>query len=255
MDGQTADSRRPDQAVILAAGRSTRLRPLTIDLPKCMVPVGGRPLIAHTIEHLRSYDVVNIVINLHHAGARIVEYLANGEAFGVNVRYSWERNILGTAGGTRHAARFFDGPFFVWYGDNISTIRLDHLWAFHASVGAEATVALYQREDTSQSGVAEPDDSGRIRRFVEKPRPGEVSGSWVNAGVLALEMSVLNRIPAEGVQDFGAQVFPDLIPRRPGLYGYRMSSDEKLWWIDTPDDLRRVQAAFGDRVIEESGCA
>ena len=134
-----------------------------------------------------------------------------------------------------------------------SAIRLDHLWAFHTSVGADATVALYRREDTSQSGVAEVDDSGRIGRFVEKPRPGEVSGAWVNAGVLALEPAVLHRIPAEGVQDFGKHVFPDLVGRAPGLYGYRMSSDEKLWWIDTPDDLRRVQAAFGDMVIKESG--
>ena len=255
MDGPNTDSRRPDQAVILAAGFSTRLRPVTADLPKCMVPVGGRPLIAHTIEHLRSYGVVNIVINLHHAGARIVDYLDDGEAFGVNVRYSWETNILGTAGGTRRAARFFDRPFFVWYGDNLSTIRLDQMWAFHARIGAEATVALYQREDTSQSGVAEVDRSGHIRGFIEKPRPGEVSGTWVNAGVLVLEMSVLNGIPRKGVQDFGAQVFPDLLARRARLSGYRMSSEEKLWWIDTPDDLQAVQAAFGDRATEGSGRA
>jgi NDP-sugar pyrophosphorylase family protein len=253
VDALPADANWPDQAVILAAGFSTRLRPLTTALPKCMVPVGGRPLLAHTIEHLRSYGVVNVVINLHHAGEQIVKYLGDGEAFGVNVRYSQERTILGTAGGTRHAARFFDGPFFVWYGDNMSTIRLDHLWAFHKEVGAEATVALFERDDTSQSGVAEVDHSGRIRRFVEKPRPGEVSGAWVNAGVLVLESSVLNRITREGVQDFGKQVFPHLVADGTGLYGYRMSSKEKLWWIDTPDDLRRVQAAFGDRVIEESG--
>jgi NDP-sugar pyrophosphorylase family protein len=251
--GPNTESKVPDQAVILAAGLSTRLRPLTDDLPKCMVPVGGRPLIAHTVEHLRSHGVVNIVINLHHAGTRIVEYLGDGADLGVDVRYSEEPTILGTAGGARRAARFFDGPFFVWYGDNLSTIRLDHLWAFHTSVEADATVALYQREDTSQSGVAEVDDSGRIGRFVEKPRPGEVSGAWVNAGVLVLEPTVVHRIPAEGVQDFGKQIFPDLVARGPGLYGYRMSGDEKLWWIDTPDDLRRVQAAFGDMVIKESG--
>lgn len=249
------DSGRPHEAIILAAGFSTRLRPLTDDLPKCMIPIGGRPLIAHTIEHLKSYGVVDIVINLHHAGARIVEYLQGGEAFGVKVRYSWERDILGTAGGTRHAARFFDGPFFLWYGDNLSTIRLDRLWAFHVSVGPEATMALYQRQDTSQSGVAEVDKSGRVRRFVEKPKPGEAPGGWVNAGVLALEPGVLERIPNEGVQDFGRQILPDLIARGPGLFGYRMSSDEKLWWIDTPDDLHRVREAFGDMVIEESGRA
>ena len=255
MDGPRVDSGRPHEAIILAAGLSTRLRPLTDDLPKCMIPIGGRPLIAHTIEHLRSYGIVDLVINLHHAGARIVEYLQDGDAFGVKVRYSWERDILGTAGGARHAARFFDGPFFLWYGDNLSTIHLDRLWALHARAGAEATMALYHRPDTSQSGVAEVDESGRVRRFVEKPGLGEASGAWVNAGVLVLEPSVLERIPTDGVHDFGRQIFPGLVADGPGLFGYRMSSEEELWWIDTPDDLHRVRGAFGDMVIEESGRA
>ena len=245
------ESRPPDQAVILAAGLSTRLRPLTDDLPKCMVPVGARPLIAHTIEHLRSYGVVGHRRQSAPRGAADRRVPGGRRSLRGQVRYSWERNILGTAGGTRHAARFFDGPFFVWYGDNLSTIRLDDLWAFHASVGAETTVALYQRQDTRQSGVAEVDRTGRIRRFVEKPKPGEASGTWVNAGILALEPSVLQRIPT-GESGFRAQVLPDLVARGPRLFGYEMSSEEKLWWIDTPDDLRRVREAFGDMVIEES---
>lgn len=231
--------------MILAAGRSTRLRPLTADLPKCMVPVGGRPLIAHTVEHLRSHGVVHLVVNLHHAGARIVEYLGDGSAFGVDVRYSWEREILGTAGGARQAARSFDGPFFVWYGDNLSNLRLDDLWDFHAAASAEVTIALYEREDTSQSGVAEVDDDGRVRRFVEKPKPGEATGNWVSAGVLVLEPEVLGSVPGGRGSDFGTEVLPDLAAQGSRLFGYRMSGDEGLWWVDTPADLHRVQAEFG----------
>jgi NDP-sugar pyrophosphorylase family protein len=248
----SAEPKRPDQAVILAAGVSTRLRPLTSALPKCMVALGGRPLIAHTIDYLRSYGVVNLVINLHHAGERIVDYLGDGERFGVSVSYSPERALLGTAGGARRAARGFQGPFFVWYGDNLSTIRLDDLWAFHARAGAEATVALHQREDTSQSGVAEVDSSGRIRNFVEKPKPGQAAGNWVSAGILVLEQSVVQALPEAEFSDFGTQVFPDLIARDGHLFGYRMSEEEELWWVDTPHDLARSRAAFGDGLIEES---
>jgi NDP-sugar pyrophosphorylase family protein len=242
----------PDQAVILAAGRSTRLRPLTTDLPKCMVPVGDRPLIGHTIEYLRSYGVVNIVINLHHAGDRIVEYLGDGRAFGVNVGYSPEPSLLGTAGGVRRAARSFDGPFFVWYGDNLSTIRLDDLWRAHQRAEAEATVALYQREDTSQSGVAEVDHSGRIRRFIEKPKPGQAAGNWVSAGIFVLEHSVVGAIAEGEFSDFGAQVFPELIERDAHVNGYLMSKEEELWWVDTPHDLARSRAAFGNGIVRES---
>lgn len=248
----TAERQLPDQAVILAAGASTRLRPLTADLPKCMVAVGGRPLIAHTIDHLRSYGVLHVVINLHHAGERIVDYLGDGEGFGVHVSYSRERTLLGTAGGARRAAESFDGPFFVWYGDNLSTIRLDDLWAFHARSEAEVTVALHQREDTSQSGVAEFDLTGRIQKFVEKPKSGEASGNWVSAGILVLEQTVWPGRPEGGFVDFGAHVFPDLIGRDGRLYGYRMSKEEELWWVDTPHDLARSRAAFGDGIIKES---
>jgi NDP-sugar pyrophosphorylase family protein len=248
--GTATDRAMPDQAVILAAGFSSRLRPLTADLPKCMVPVGGRPLIAQTVEHLRSHGVVHLVLNLHHAGARIVDYLGDGSAFGVDVRYSWEREILGTAGGARQAARSFDGPFFVWYGDNLSTIRIDDLWAFHASAGADVTMALYRREDTSQSGVAEVDGRGRVRRFVEKPKPGATTGNWVSAGVLVVEPGVLGSAPGDGAWDFGTELLPDLAARGGRLFGYRMSGDEGLWWIDTPDDLQWVRAEFGPMTQE-----
>jgi NDP-sugar pyrophosphorylase family protein len=159
----------------------------------------------------------------------------------VRIAYSLEDRPLGTAGGVRNAAWFFDGPFFVWYGDNLSTCRLDRLWQFHQSRGGVTTIALHHRDDPAQSGIVGLDENDRITRFLEKPRPDQVFSHWVSAGIFVLEPAVLQAIPADGAPDFGRDVFPALLAAGQSLYGYRMSADEGLWWIDTPEDLRRVQ--------------
>jgi NDP-sugar pyrophosphorylase family protein len=144
----------------------------------------------------------------------------------------------------KNAGSFFDGPFFVWYGDNLSTCRLDRLWESHRARGGLATIALHYREDPTQSGIVGLDDNDRVVRFLEKPRADQIFSHWVSAGILLLEPDVLDQIPSETQKDFGRDVFPALLAQGAALYGYRMSEDEGLWWIDTAADLERVQRAM-----------
>lgn len=229
------------KAMILAAGGGTRLRPLTESIPKCMVPLGGKPLLEHTIEWLRQHGVIELVVNLCHLPDVVMNHFGDGSQWGVHITYSLERKPLGTAGGVRNVADFFDDPFFVWYGDNLSTCDVTRLYAFHHAKGGVATIALHYREDPTASGIVGLDENDRITRFLEKPRPDQVFSHWVSAGILVLEPQVIEAIPSEEASDFGRDVFPALVAQGDSLYGYRMSPGEGLWWIDTPEDLQRVQ--------------
>jgi NDP-sugar pyrophosphorylase family protein len=231
--------------MILAAGQGARLRPLTESIPKCMVPIGGKPLLEHTILWLRKYGVTDLIINLHHLPQVVKDYFGDGQKWGVQITYSIEEEPLGTAGGVKNVERFFHGPFFVWYGDNLSTCDLHRLYNFHQTNGGVATIALHYREDPTASGIVGLDGNDRITRFLEKPTPDQVFSHWVSAGIFVLEPEVLEAIPAEGTPDFGRDVFPGLLADGQPLYGYRMSPDENLWWIDTPDDLQSVQEIMG----------
>jgi len=230
--------------MLLAAGLGTRLHPLTDTISKCMIPIAGKPLLEHNVGALRSYGVTDLVINLHHLPQTVMSHFGDGSGLGVRINYSVEPELLGTAGAVKKVEQFFDGPFFVWYGDNLSTCRLDRLWQFHQSKHAVATIALHYREDPTRSGIVGLDENDRVTRFLEKPRPDQVFSHWVNAGILALEREVLEVIPKEGVTDFGRDIFPALLERDSAIFGYRMAEDESLWWIDTAEDLARVEGAL-----------
>ena len=229
------------KAMILAAGQGTRLRPLTERMPKCMVPVGGKPILEHTIEWLHKFGVTELAINLCYLPQVIIDYFGDGSSWGVEITYSIEEQLLGTAGGVKNVAWYFDGPFFVWYGDNLSRCNLDRLYRYHQTKNGSATIALHYREDVTRSGIAGLDGEDRIVRFLEKPRPEQVFSHWVSAGIFVLEPAVLNLIPQGRAVDFGRDIFPALLDGEHPLYGYRLAADEGLWWIDRPEDLARVQ--------------
>ncbi|HSJ59155.1 MAG TPA: nucleotidyltransferase family protein [Anaerolineae bacterium] len=233
---------QPTSAMILAAGAGTRLRPLTERVPKCMVPVRGKPLLEHTIEWLAQSGVTRIVINVCYLPQVVTDHFGDGSRWGVSITYSPEAEPMGTAGGVKRAAHFFDGPFFVWYGDNLSRCRLDRLYAFHHARGSAATIALHYRDDPCQSGIVGLDGQDRIVRFLEKPAPEEVFSHWINAGIYVLEPRVLDAIPAGTACDFGRDILPVLLAGGVPLCGYKLSASEGLSWIDTPEDLRRMEA-------------
>jgi NDP-sugar pyrophosphorylase family protein len=241
------DRAMPSKAMLLAAGQGTRLRPLTEKISKCMMPIAGRPVLEHNIEWLKKFGITDIVINLHYMPEAVMNHFGDGSRFGVRITYSLERELLGTAGAVKNVASFFDGPFFVWYGDNLSTCRLDRLRESHRARGGVATIALHYREDPTQSGIVGLDDNDRVVRFLEKPRADQIFSHWVSAGIILLERNVLDRIPPEAHKDFGRDVFPALLAEGAAVYGYRMKEDEELWWIDTAADLERVQRTMSAR--------
>ena len=232
------------KAMILIAGSGTRLRPLTDRLPKCMVPIAGKPVLLHTIEWCRDYGIREIVLNPCHLAEVITGYFGDGRQLGVQIHYSIEEHPLGTAGGVKQAARFFEAnePFLVWYGDNLSRCNLARLCEFHRTNGGLATLALHCREDVAQSGIVGLDAASRINRFLEKPPPEQVFSHWVNAGIYLLEPPVLEAIPGDGPSDFGREVFPRLLSQGAALFGYRLSEQEGLRWLDRPEDLLRLEA-------------
>jgi NDP-sugar pyrophosphorylase family protein len=230
------------RALVLAAGCGERLRPLTDDRPKPMIEIGGKPILQHNLQMLARAGVCEAVINLHHLPERIREYFGN-ECAGVSLSYSYEPELLGTAGAARKSAAFLrDGDFIVAYGDNLSTIDLSKLIALHRQRDADVTLAVFHRDDVGASGIVGLDATDRVTRFLEKPREDEIFSHWVNAGYLVAKPSVLDAIPANGPSDFGRDILPQLVARGARIYGYRMT--ERLWWIDSPADYERTLATF-----------
>jgi len=230
--------------MLLAAGEGTRLRPLTNQMPKSMVPLAGKPVLEHNIEWLRRFGVDEFMINLYYMPDAVRDYLGNGRQWDVSIHYSVEKNLLGTAGGLKKVESFFDGPFFVWYGDNLSTIDLNKLAAFHREKASQATVALFYREDPTASGIVGLDQNKRITRFLEKPAADQVFSNWVSAGIFLLETPVFDYILPDTNSDFGHDVLPDMLAKGVPMFGYEMAGDEQLYWIDTPSDLQRIQELF-----------
>lgn len=232
------------KAIILAAGQSTRLRPLTDRIPKPMVLVAGKPILEYNLTLLARHGIGEVVINLHYQPQSIVEYFGDGSRWGVHITYSFEPELLGTAGAVKRVQEQFDSTFLILYGDNLTTCDLSRLVIFHRAKGGIATIALHYRDDPTASGIADLDDQDRIIRFVEKPKPEQLFSHWVSAGILVLEPKVLDTIPDGMPSDFGRDLFPSLLSGGEVIYGYRMSQGEDLWWIDTAEDLHRVRAVW-----------
>ena len=226
------------KAMILTAGKGTRLRPLTDNLPKPMVPLHGKPLLVYTIEWLRSYGISEVAMNLHHCPEAIVNHFRDGAKWGVQITYSPEEELLGTAGAIKKLKWFFDSTFLVIYGDNLSNCDLNRLYNFHCQKGGVGAIVLFEREDTSASGIVQLDDDTRIVRFLEKPGKTESFSNLVNAGIYVLEPSVLRRIPECQPYDFGRELFPQLLSSGEKLYGYVMSTEEQLYWADTMESYQ-----------------
>jgi mannose-1-phosphate guanylyltransferase len=232
--------------MLLAAGFGTRLRPLTNHIPKCMVPVAGKPVLIRNIEWLRSQGVVDLVVNLHHFPQAVTDYLGDGSDLRVNLIYSYEPKMLGTAGALWAARRFLTSErFWVIYADNLLNCRLDRLAALHEASKATLTMGLFWREDVSTSGVVSLTDGNRIIGFKEKPAENEVLSHWVNAGLYLCESKILQLIPPKKVSDFGHNILPALLAAGEPIFGYTFGPEETLYWIDTPDDLARTEAILG----------
>lgn len=225
------------RGMILAGGKSTRLYPLTLDLPKPLVPVLDRPVVDHIIDFLARHGVDDIVINVHYLAEQIESYIGDGSRWGVAMTYLREEELMGSAGAVKQVASRFDETFLVIGCDDVTDVDLNDAVRFHRERGAEATIVLHEASEVSQYGVVVTDESGRITGFQEKPAPGTERSKLVNTGIYIFEPSVLERIPATTFYDFGKQVFPEMLAAGAAFYGMRTSS----YWCDigTPDEYRR----------------
>lgn len=238
------------RALLLAAGEGTRLRPLTDTVPKAMVPVAGIPVLERNVRWLAAAGVTDLAINLHHLPEAVQKHFGDGSRLDVRIRWSYEPELLGTAGALAPLRTWLsDESFLVVYADNIITCSIAAMEAVHARLGAIATVALWEREDPSASGVAELDGE-RIVRFVEKPPPGTTESHWVSAGVIICEPAILGLVGEAAPLDFGHDVLPRVLREGGVLGGHRMGEGEALEWIDTMQDLQRVERAFRQNPLQ-----
>ena len=236
-------------AMILAAGKGTRLYPLTETLPKPMVPVAGKPVLEHTVRWLSRHGIRRIAINLHHLPDAVRSHFGDGSRFGVELRYSEEPELLGTAGGVKQVEGFFDDPFVVVYGDVLADFDLGALAAFHRSHGGEphATLTLDRRPDAAACGVVELDANDRILGFVEKPRPEEIRSPWVNSGIMVLDRALLAGIPAGRFSDFGREVLPAWLGEGIPLWGWRLPEGAYLIDMGTPEKYAQAEREWARR--------
>jgi len=235
------------KALILAAGKGTRLQDLTRNCPKPMLPLNGIPLLAHVVSWLREYGITEIAMNLHHCPDVITDYFGDGERWGVAITYSYEPTLLGTAGAAKRLEAFLDQPFVVAYGDVYTNLNLGHLMQAHHQhqdqEGAPplATLALYRVPNPTECGLVELDRHGQIQRFVEKPPADQVFTDLANAGVMICEPDVLCFIPKETSFDFGRDLFPAALAAGKRLRGETIAPDEYLIDIGTPSAYQRAQ--------------
>ncbi|MCL5037357.1 MAG: NDP-sugar synthase [Chloroflexi bacterium] len=217
------------KAMILAAGGGTRLQPLTFTLPKPLVPIMNRPVMEHILEHLIKNDFDEFFINLNYMPESITGYFGNGSRWNTKITYSLEDRPLGTAGGLKNIGHHFkDGTFLVIGGDDLTDVDIKSVIDFHKKNNAIATIALYPVENPSLFGVVKTDDTGRIVRFQEKPKPEEAVSNLVNTGIYVLEPEILDLIPEGEFYDFGKQLFPYLQEKGYPFYGFRVEG----YWRD-----------------------
>ena len=231
------------KAFILAAGLGTRLRSLGLDVPKVMVPIGGKPLLEHHLELFKRQGIREFIVNLHFLPEKITSYFGDGSRFGVSITYSHEPELLGTAGAVKKMESELRGEsFIVFYGDNLVRVDFAPLLEFHRIRQAQATVALFASPEPWTGGVVETDSNGRVLRFVEKPDRKQVSTNLISAGIFVLEPQVLDVIPAGQFYDFGRDVFPKLLAESRPVYA--MAPKAYIQDVGTPERLARAQRDF-----------
>jgi mannose-1-phosphate guanylyltransferase / phosphomannomutase len=241
------------KAVVMAGGEGTRLRPLTSNQPKPMVPVAGKPCMQHIIELLRRHGMTDIVVTVAYLPQVIRGYFDDGEAIGVELHYSVEERPLGTAGSVKNAEELLDETFLVISGDALCDFDLDELIAAHRSNGAAATLALKAVDNPLEFGVVITDSDGRVERFLEKPSWGQVFSDTINTGVYVVEPEVLRAVPEGTPYDFSKQLFPDLLERGKPIFGHVATG----YWQDIGNLDQYRQANFdaldGSVELELSG--
>lgn len=226
------------KAVIMAGGEGSRLRPLTCDLPKPMVPVMNKPIMEHIIHLLKSHGITEIAVTLMYLPQKIKDYFGSGSHFGVNLHYFTEDTPLGTAGSVHNASEFLDETFIVISGDGLTDMNLTTAVEFHKKNKALSTLILTRVPVPLEYGVVITDEENRITGFLEKPSWGEVFSDTVNTGTYILEPEIFNYYEKGKNFDFSQNLFPLLLKEKQPMFGYITSE----YWCDIGDLKAYLQA-------------
>jgi mannose-1-phosphate guanylyltransferase/phosphomannomutase len=222
----------------MAGGQGSRLRPLTCDLPKPMVPVCNRPIMEYAVDLLKNHGINDIGVTLQYLPQKIIDHFGNGGSFNVKINYFIEEIPLGTAGSVKNASDFLDETFVVVSGDALTDFNLNPAIEFHKAGGALATLVLTEVSNPLEYGVVITDNDGNIKRFVEKPGWGEVFSDWVNTGIYILEPEILDYFDFEVKFDFSKDLFPLLMKNNKKILGCLLSG----YWCDVGNIDQYIQA-------------
>lgn len=226
------------QAVIMAGGEGSRLRPLTGNMPKPMLPVANRPLMEHIILLLKQHGITDVVATVQFLSSVIRNYFGDGDDLGVSLSYATEDVPLGTAGSVLGARDLLEGTFMVISGDALTDLDLADVISFHRAKGAAATLVLKRMKDPLEFGIVMTDHDDRIERFLEKPTWGQVFTDTINTGIYVLEPEVLDLIPPDQPYDFSSELFPLMLDKGLPLFGYVTDS----YWTDVGNTDAFLQA-------------
>lgn len=233
------------KAILLAGGKGTRLRPLTLHTPKPVVPIFDRAFLHYQIDLLRTLpEIDEVILSLNYQPRRIEEVFGDGAGTGVRIRYVVEPSPLGTGGAIRYAAQGIDDTLVVFNGDVMTSVDLSAVVQLHRERRAKATIVLTPVDNPTAYGLVETEADGRVRRFLEKPNPDEITCDTINAGIYVLEPETLDRIPKDVSYSIERAYFPSLIERQEMFVAYI----DRGYWIDigTPEKYVQVHRDMFD---------
>ena len=233
------------KAILLAGGKGTRLRPLTIHTPKPIVPIFNRPFLHYQIDLLKQVpEIDEVILSLNYQPRRIEEIFGDGSEFGIKIRYVVEPAPLGTAGAIKYAGDHLTESVVVFNGDVLTQIDLAAVLRLHRERRARATIVLTPVDNPTAYGLVETDASGNIKRFLEKPKPEEITTNNINAGIYILEPDTFDRIPSHVSWSIERSYFPSLVERNETFVGYIYNG----YWIDigTPEKYMQVHRDIMD---------
>lgn len=228
------------QAVILVGGQGTRLRPLTLTVPKPMLPLMNRPFLEFQINLCLRHGVKDIILSTAYKPEVFEEHFGDGSRLGVRLTYVTEDEPLDTCGAVKNVERYIDGTFLVFNGDVLTDLDLTNLIAFHREKGGKASLYLTRVEDPTAYGLVPLDRKGHITEFLEKPSWDQVITDLINAGTYVLEPELLDRVPADEPYSFERQLFPGMLEDDLPMYGF----PNEAYWMDIGTPAKYLQAHY-----------